>query len=77
MTELLILKILLVIYWSISASYFYNRGVEISKEKNITNVIYNIITFLLAISIGWCFLPIHLGRFLAIVILITEDKYKK
>lgn len=68
MTELLILKILLVIYWSISATYFYNRGLKISIEKEMTNVIYNIINFLFAIFVGWCLFPIHLGKFLAIKI---------
>lgn len=72
MTELDILKILLIIYWIISVSYFYKRGAEISKEKGITDVIYNIINFLLAIFVGWCLFPIHLGRFLAVVILKSE-----
>lgn len=74
MTELNILKFLLIIYWIISVSYIYNRGVKISKEKNITNVIYDIITFLLAIFVGWCVFPIHLGKFLAVEILNSENR---
>lgn len=77
MTELLILKFLLIIYWLMSTSYFYERGEELGKKYNLTRVIDKILLFLLSIIIGWCLFPIQLSRFLAIVILKAEDKHKE
>ncbi len=77
MTELNILKVILIIYWIISTSYFYKRGEEINKKYNLTSIVNKIIIFLLAIFIGWYVFPFHLGRFLGVEILKSEYKHKE
>ena len=72
--ELCILRLIIVIYWCIATAYFYKRGEEISKKYNLTTVIDRIFLFVLAILVGWCVFPTHLGRFLAVEILNSENE---